>query len=156
LLSSGLTQEKEPQFSITISAPQTVKAGATVPLVIAVKNISTAQIGFLTDVSSALVFDFLFHVQDSDGKEPLETPYYQEAQGKDPHTTVSSRLHKGNSLSPGETLKLNMDLTQLFDFRPGKYTIQLSRPQTHPPNPLYPTLHPPFVTSNIVNLTATP
>jgi hypothetical protein len=95
LLSSGLTQEKEPQFSITISAPQTVKAGATVPLVIAVKNISTAQIGFLTDVSSALVFDFLFHVQDSDGKEPLETPYYQEAQGKDPHTTVSSRLHKG-------------------------------------------------------------
>jgi hypothetical protein len=155
-LSSGRAQEQQPSFSITISAPQTVKAGASVPFVITVKNISTTQIGFLTDVSSALVFDFLFNVQGPEGKQAPETPYYHAVLGKDRHRVVFSRMHKGNSLSPGETLKLNMDLTQLFDFKPDKYTIQLSRPQSHPPSPQEATLYGPFVTSNTINLTVTP
>ncbi|MGA9511658.1 MAG: hypothetical protein WBV55_23750 [Candidatus Sulfotelmatobacter sp.] len=156
LLSPGQAQEKQPSFSLTISAPQTVKAGAAVPLGITAKNLSSTPIRFAIDISNNLAFDFLFSVKDSEGEDALETPYFQAVEGKDPHTTYHSRMHKDPSLSPGETLKLNMDLTQLFDFKPGKYTIQLSRPQSHLPTPMEPTLYGPFVTSNIVSLTVTP
>ena len=44
LLSAGRAQEGQPPFSITISTPQTVKAGAPVSLFITVKNISSSQI----------------------------------------------------------------------------------------------------------------
>jgi hypothetical protein len=155
LLSFGWAQEKEPPFSITISAPQTVKAGATVSLSITVKNISSSQIRFATDISEAMALNFLFKVQDSEGKDALETPYYQAVVGKDPHRFVFSRMHSYPALSPGETLKLKTDLTQFFDFKPGEYTIQLSRPESHPPTPREPTLYGPFVTSNTINLTVT-
>jgi hypothetical protein len=156
LLSFGQAQEKQPPFSIIIRAPQTVKAGTTVPLAIAVQNISSTQIRFATDVSKNMAFDFLFKVRNSEGKEALETPYYRAVDGKDPHSIYFSRMHKSDLLLPGEILKLNMDLTQLIDFKPGTYTIQLSRPEGHPPTPREPNLYGPFVTSNIINLAVTP
>ena len=94
LLSVGLAQEKQPSFSLTISAPQTVKAGVSVQLNITVMNISSSPINF--ELSRAMAFDFLYKVQDSEGKEPSETHDYQAIQGKDPHTTIWARryIHK--------------------------------------------------------------
>lgn len=154
LLSVGLAQEKQPSFSLTISAPQTVKAGASVPSNITVKNISSSPIIF--DFARAVAFDFLFNVQNSEGKEPAETHQYQLIQGKDPHTFVHATSYIQKRLAPGETLKINMDITELFDFKPGTYTIQLSRPWDSPPNLWEPKPAGPFVTSNIVSLTVTP
>ena len=101
-------------------------------------------------------FDFVFNAQDSEGKKAPETTFYQQVQGKDPHTTIVPRLYIPSLLLPSETQTFNMDLTNLFGFKPGKYTIQLSRPQNHRPTPMEPTLYGPFVTSNTISLTVTP
>jgi len=156
LLSSGRAQEQQPSFSITISAPQAVKAGAPVPLYITVKNISGSRISIDMAMGGAVDFDFVFNAQDSEGKKAPETSFYKEVQGKDPHIVRFARLHIPNLLAPGETLTFNTDLTRLFDFKPGKYTIQLNRPQSSVFVPSQPTPPGPVVTSNIIDLTVTP
>ena len=93
-------------------------------------------------MGGAVDFDFVFSAQDSEGKKAPETPFYQEVQGKDPHIVRFARLYIPNLLAPGETLTFNTDVASLFDFKPGKYTIQLSRPQNHPPTPAEPTCLP--------------
>jgi hypothetical protein len=153
LFSIGQAQDNRPSFSLSISAPQTVKARAPVPLDITVKNISGSRIHI--DISGGMAFDFLFSARDSEGKKAPETLYYQAIQGKDPHTTIIPRIHIPHWLSPGETLKLNMDLTLLFDFKPGKYAIELSRPADSRPLP-WAKPSGPFVASNAIDLTVTP
>jgi hypothetical protein len=154
LLSFGQAQEKQPSFSITISAPQTTKTGQPVRLDVTVTNISSNRITL--EFARAMAFDFLFSVQDSQGRAALETRKYQAIQGKDPHTTIWARLYANKSLLPGETLQFNTDLTELFDLKPDEYTVQLSRPLDSAPNPRAPKPSGPLVTSNRVSLAVTP
>jgi hypothetical protein len=161
LLSSGRTQEKQPPFSITISASQAVKAGSAVWLGIAVKNISGSRIDM--EMASGVNFNFLFSVRHLEGNKAPETPLYDAIQGKEPHTSphisVSPRWSRLPTwLSPGETLYFNTDVDRLFELKPGKYTIQLSRPQG--PGAAVEVQRPnqsgPVITSNTINLTVTP
>ena len=160
LLSIGRAQEKHPPFSVDINSFQHFKVGSTVPLVIHVKNISSSPIDL--GLTKAFAFDFLFSVRDSEGEEPAQTPYYQAVQGKEehknPHLTVIPRWSSlPTSLSPGETLTLYADLARLFDFKPGKYTVQLSRPDRHGSVWLQlPNDHGLVIASNTIWITMTP
>ena len=161
LLLLAQAQEKQPPFSIAISASQAVKAGSTVWLGIAVKNISGSRIDM--EMASGVNFNFLFSVRDLEGKKAPETPLYEAIQGEEPHTSPHISVfprwsHLPTWLSPDETLYFNTDVGRLFELKPGKYTIQLGRPQG--PGAAVGVQRPnqsePVITSNTINLTVTP
>lgn len=72
------------------------------------------------------------------------------------------RTHKGageDSLAPGEAIKGSSDLNELFELRPGAYTVQVSwfekRPTYNAQAPRSPNAAP-VVKSNPVSVTVTP
>ena len=164
LVSAGRAQEEQLPFSITISAPLTVKTGSK--LAITVKNISGSPIDL--GMTRSVEFDFLYSVRDSEGKKAPETPLHEAIEGKEPHTSPHLVVwprwpYLPTPLSPGQTLKFDEDLAKLFDLKPGTYTVQLSRP-TGPgsahrlpqPDQPRPEKTEPMVTSNTIKLTVTP
>jgi hypothetical protein len=116
----GFGQNSNASFSITISAPQSVKTGSAAKVDITVKNISKQPIvfGIFNDAARAEL-NFGLDVLGPDGKRPSETPYMKN---KTIHGSFGV-IH----LKPGETLQVSEDFSKLFDLTPGTYTIRLSR-----------------------------
>lgn len=90
---------------------------------------------------------------------------YEAIEGKDPHTSphlvAEPRWpYLPTPLSPGETLKVGIDLATLFDLKPGKYTVQLGRPKgpgsARRQHQQRTNQAEPVVTSDAINLTVTP
>jgi hypothetical protein len=113
-------QNPKPSFSITISAPQSVKTGSTVDLDIVVKNVADHPIVLGSDGLTHNETNFTYDVRDPAGNAPSDTPYM-----KGPGPQFGKLTY--SKLAPGETLKLGIDLCKMFEFAPGKYTVQLSR-----------------------------
>jgi|HubBroStandDraft_2_1064218.scaffolds.fasta_scaffold11785_2 hypothetical protein len=125
---SKQTQASPPLFSLSVSlAESTSKAGSLLDLKIMKKNISTQDVGVIRIVGSAApVYDIT--VTDTDGKPATETSIGRKLHGKEPmqhwHPHQSTQLV---ILKPGETLEEHIYLNDLYDFRPGTYSIQVSQ-----------------------------
>ena len=117
---TGLAQDAKPSFSITISAPERVKVGSAIELSIIVKNIADHPIVLGSDGLTHNETNFTYDVRDSAGNVPADTPYMK---GPGPQFVKPTY----SKVAPGETLKLSIDLCKMFEFTPGKYTVQLSR-----------------------------
>jgi hypothetical protein len=127
---TALAESTKPYFSVTISAPQRVKAGGAAIVSIAVTNTSKSTTafssGFREDQGE---FECDFNVLASDGKQAPETRYMKAIKGKDQGPgpqLVTNTKSLSTRLAPGEALKFSADLNKLFDLAPGKYTVQLS------------------------------
>jgi hypothetical protein len=167
----GFGQNLNEPFSITISAPQSVKTGSVAKMNVIVKNVSKRPIffGICSDATRARL-NFGFDVRGSDSRPASETPYMKDKRIEGHYGDVD--------LKPGETFQVREDISKLFDLTPGAYTIQLSRGENdcilHPPGRLadaelqkpvvtqltqpQPSLPTPMaiVKSNVVTLTVVP
>jgi hypothetical protein len=127
---TGWSQTVRPSFSITITAPATIKEGAQAKVEIEVKNTSNHTITFGADDLSHSEKNFAFEVRDSAGKLAPETRYMKavngEEQGPGPRMVILNHLGSV-TLKAGETLKGSANLTELFELQPGQYTVQLWR-----------------------------
>ncbi len=126
----GFGQDSNERFSITISAPQSVKVGSVAKMSIIVKNVSKRPIffGICSDATRARL-NFDFDVQGPDGRPASETPYMKDKRIEGHYGTID--------LKPGDTFRVSEDINKLFDLTSGAYTIQLSRGENdcvlHPP-----------------------
>jgi hypothetical protein len=159
---TGSSQTAKPSFSITITAPPAIKAGAEAKVEIEVKNISNHAITFGADDLSHSEKNFAFEVRDSAGKLAPETRYMKavngEEQGPGPQMVILNHLGSA-TLKPGETLKGTANLAELFELQPGQYTVQLWRAEgdhtiIDPAKPRPATG--PTVKSNIVTVSVNP
>jgi len=125
-------QEGKPEFSIAISAPESVKAGAPqIILNATVTNITDHPIAL--DSAGCLEQDFTVDVRNAQGKSPVKTPYMKaitgEDQGPGPQVVIATGSLFVRDLKPGEIWKMSTDLNYLYDhLPPGEYTVTLSRP----------------------------
>jgi len=121
LTTAALGQNAKPSFSITISGPSEVKAGAASYVDIVVENISSHQIMFGWDGRGERHAQscFAIDIHDLAGKVPAYIPDYR----KQAHYMNVMYTH----LEPGEKLTFRLDLHEVFELTPGKYTVQLSR-----------------------------
>lgn len=132
LLSLTVSAEgAKPYFSVTISAPQSIKAGAEAIVNIAVTNTSNSATVFSDGHSEDQgEFECDFNVLTSEGKSAPETRYMKAVKGEDqgpgPQLVISTKS-LSTRLAPGQALKFTADINKLFDLAPGKYTVQLSR-----------------------------
>ncbi|HLM83011.1 MAG TPA: hypothetical protein VK302_20610 [Terriglobales bacterium] len=164
-------QDSNEPFSITISAPQSVKIGSVAKMSIIVRNVSKRSILFgICSDATRVRLNFDFDVHGPDGRPASETPYMKDKRIEGHYGTVD--------LKPGGTFRVSEDIEKLFDLTPGAYTIQLSRGENdcvlHPPGRLadlelrkpvvtgLPQLEPSLPTpraivkSNVVTLTVVP
>lgn len=120
----------KPYFSVTISAPGSVKAGSAAIVNIAVTNTSSSTIAFSSGYREDQgEFGCDFSVVTSEGKPAPETRYMKAVKGKNQgpgSQLVISTKSLSTRLAPGEAMKFRADLNKLFDLQPGKYTVQLS------------------------------
>src|SRR3982074_2452578 len=73
LVCTGIAQDDKPEFSIAISAPQSVKTGSFVAVDVILTNISDHDIKLDDDAHGERNFDL--DVRDSQGIRPSETLY---------------------------------------------------------------------------------
>lgn len=119
LTTAASGQSAKPSFSITISGPTEVKAGSASYLDIVVENVSNHRIMFGYDGAiHHAQSSFAISIRDFAGKVPAYIPDYRK------------QAHYMNvrytDLEPGEKLKFRLDLHEVFELTPGKYTVHLS------------------------------
>jgi hypothetical protein len=114
-------QATQQPFSITISVEKSqIKVGDPVDLKVVMTNTSDHDVDCTVNGSNALDRNYLYDVVDEDGR---------------PVPKIEKKYHGGSSvwpciLKPGQTdTPSGGRISVLYDFsRPGKYTIQVSRP----------------------------
>jgi hypothetical protein len=110
-------QDLKPSFTISISAPNTVKAGSLARMDISLVNISNRTITLSTGNNTEGELNFDIDVRDSEGKRAAPKPDAWPLSG-----------HLGYvNLKPGEKLKASADVGKLFDLKPGSYSVQVIR-----------------------------
>jgi len=149
------SQKATPSISIGITVSQSVvAAGTSVELHILVTNVSKGLIHMSRNngKDSATLSFYTADLRDTKGSVPPETTFNRKLRGEVHSTPENGGIITGSPiifpLQPGETLKDDMILNDLFDLKvPGKYTVQIQHedPVTHNP-----------VKSNIITLTITP
>ena len=119
LTTAASGQNAKPSFSITISGPTEVKAGAESYVDIVVENVSNHGITFGWDGGGKrhAQSNFDIDIRDFAGKVPAHAPDYRKPRFLNIMYT---------DLKPGEKLKFRLDLHEVFELTPGKYTVQLS------------------------------
>ena len=131
----SVAQTAKPEFSIAVSAPVSVKSGSPILLEITVSNVSNHLIAFDTDIARYAERSFDIRVTDSNGKPVQATPYMQAVRGESEEPKGPTILVEPTTvwweLQPGEILKQTADLRKSFEFKPGKYTVQVSRNDYH-------------------------
>jgi hypothetical protein len=120
LTTAASGQNAKPSFSIMISGPSEVKAGSASYVDIVVENVSNRRITFGWDGLGArhAQSSFDIDIRNFAGKIPAYTPDYR----KQPRNMRPMYT----DLKPGEKLKFRLDLHEVFELTPGKYTLQLS------------------------------
>lgn len=120
LTTAASGQNANPSFSITISGPSEVKAGSASYVDIVVENVSNHQITFGWDGRGARHAQSCFDIdiRDFAGKVPSYTPDYR--------TQARNIRPRYTGLKPDEKLTFRLDLHEVFELTPGKYTVQLS------------------------------
>jgi hypothetical protein len=148
------SQKVAPSISIGIAVSQSVVASGTrVELHILVTNVSKGLIHMGRDngKDSAALY-YTVDLRDTEGDSAPKTRFNRILHGEVHADPDKGGIITGSPiifpLQPGETLKDDMILNDLFDLKvPGKYTVQIQHedPVTHNP-----------VKSNIITLTVTP
>jgi hypothetical protein len=99
-------------------------------LEIALTNISPQAINVAQGEILQDELDYDFDVRDAQTKPAPETKHLKAIKGEDqgpgPQTVIVSSFGYAQ-LKPHETLKSFVDLTQLFELSPGKYSVQVTR-----------------------------
>ncbi len=130
LTSFGVGRQSLPSFSIAISGPQVIKVGSPAKIVILVTNQSRRTILYSMDAPGRGERNFIVDVHDSFGNPVTKTQYFKavsrEDQGSGPQIVVLGKVLEF-SFKPGANVKDSASLSELFDFRPGNYTVRLSR-----------------------------
>jgi hypothetical protein len=133
LVCMSIAQDDKPEFSIAISAPPSVKTGSFVAVNITLTNISDHDIKLDDDAHGERNFDL--DVRDSQGTPPPETLYLKasrgESQGAGPSALVLTQKYIIRDLKPGKTTKEEAWLSQVFDLKPGMYTVTFRRADYH-------------------------
>jgi hypothetical protein len=123
-------KDMKPRLAIKISAPQSVQLGSAVPLDVTITNTSTQMVTIFTDRFSVLERSLDFDVRDSEGAPVPETKYSKALKGTDqglgPQVVVSGHIVQ-TTLKPGEDIRGRAELSKLFDWKPGTYTIRATR-----------------------------
>jgi hypothetical protein len=114
-----------------INAPESAKVGSALKLEITMTNVSNRAVKghFESILHGELNYDI--EVRDTEGRLAPETCYMKAIRGSDRGTCPDFiiRTHKGageDSLEPNKELKGSANLNELFAFRPGVYTVQVS------------------------------
>jgi len=125
-------QKGKPEFSISISAPESLKVGSRMMIGITVSNTSGRAITFDGDDLYRGERNFNVEMLDSAGAFPPETRYLKAIKGEDqgpgPTRLVVNGKYFQRDLKPGESLKGELNLTELYDLKAGSYTVTLWRP----------------------------
>jgi hypothetical protein len=134
----SLARDEKADFSIVISAPQSVKAGAVIVVNITMTNITDHRILFLG--SAAQNNNFHVDVFDSKGELAPRTWHGRAVRGELQQGSghIITEGHSGlvyMYLTPGETHKESSLISPLFDLKPGMYTVQAWRPDFHETDP---------------------
>jgi hypothetical protein len=112
----GFGQNSKPEFSISISAPHTVRTGSSAILDVTLTNISSRTITLSTGDNAHGELNFDIEVRDSEGKPAARTGAWP----------LSGHLGYVD-LKPGKKLKASADIGELFDLKPGSYSVQVRR-----------------------------
>ena len=129
LISAVLTFGHRPSvkqpFEIRISAEsQSVKVGSSAMISVRLTNNSNRSLdlsGTFYDLTGQ-DSNFIFEVRDQRGRMVAKRTY--------PHAELAGgKAILGRVVNPGGTLTENQDVARIYDMtRPGKYTVQVSRP----------------------------
>lgn len=144
-------QTSKPRYSITIStAKTTVKRGSELRIQIVQKNTTDKDQMFWVEALAVShgEYAYLIDVLRSDGKRPARSKYFREVRD-DAGNFMPGTAGNGALLSkkPGESVVSSLDLNQLYDLNPGKYSVQVYQND----NIAHVT-----VRSNIITVTVTP
>ncbi|HEV2297872.1 MAG TPA: hypothetical protein VGR72_05080 [Candidatus Acidoferrales bacterium] len=145
---SGLAEASIASFSIAISAARTpAKRGSPLEVRIVLTNTTGQSRLIYQDTGGE--FDYTIHVSGQDNNEPPETRYFRAVKGKDSGKPTLVVEHSGGLrlVKAGGTLTDTIDLNQLYGLQPGKYTIQVERPDDDGKT---------VVKSNTITVTITP
>jgi hypothetical protein len=158
-------QNTKQPVAIVIRAPQSAKSGSVIKVDITMTNVSNRAVKgrFESAIHGELNFDI--EVLDSERKPAPQTCYMRAIGGLDRGNCPDfmMRTHRGagqDSIAPGETIKGSSNLNELFELRPGTYTVQVSWFELRPTYnnaqaPRSPNAAP-VVKSNLISVTVTP
>jgi hypothetical protein len=142
---------KSPSFTLSIRGGDVdgprdeFKAGSSVVIMISMTNITKHNIHYSSWYWHNLLDEYKYFVWDEDGK-PVEPKSFG-----DPDLSTSSMYWSG--ISPGKTETYAAEISGRYKFdRPGKYTIQVMRPD---PDYLDENKKPVMIKSNIITIRIT-
>ena len=111
-----------PSFTLTISTKATeFPVGSRVSIDVVMKNITKHTIDHSDWYSDAGEMSYSYDVRDEDGK-PAEKIVHQNPE-------LDTPGHYWGAILPGESITSKLRISRVYKFeRPGKYSIQVSRP----------------------------
>jgi hypothetical protein len=133
---TAVAQDGKPEFSLNIHGPESAKAGTYLAVDILVTNVSDHVIAF-DDRGSRGAANFDIDVFDAEGNLAPRTDYGKWRRGEklppkapgEPDTMFDATFSViSRNLKPGETLKDSAAITELYEMKPGKYTVSIWRP----------------------------
>jgi hypothetical protein len=145
-----LAQSQQPLVVVDVAVkPEVVMAGTPLNLEAVLTNHSNEQIVFGWSSSCGFDLGLEIDIRDSRGNQPTPTILLLRAMGKDTgpdgrqlnpehdghaHVCLGNGglrglqpLGKDGNASPYDTQSSSVDLSQLYELQPGKYTVQVSR-----------------------------
>jgi hypothetical protein len=120
-------------FSLMIQAPSTVfKIGAPVELRIILKNTSDHEIQIWRNALGQEGLVYKLDVKDEHGKVPPTTKFKESLKGLEnpAYLTPQTPIKISGAwvpLKPGNTLTDPINVSRLYDLRPGRYSLQVQR-----------------------------
>jgi hypothetical protein len=144
-------QLAQPRYTLTVIAVKPmVKVGSELRLQIIQKNTTDKDQPFWVENAARLHGEYLhlIEVRQSDGKQPLRSKYFREVKDEAgnfvPGTASNGALI---AKKPGEAIVSSIDLNELYELKPGKYTVRVFQKDD---------IGKVTVTSNIIAVTVTP
>jgi len=141
----------KPSFTLTVRAethdtdPSEFRAGSRVRITVTMTNTTDHEIDRSGMFYHGVDASFFYDVKDEDGKQPEKVVHL--------HPELDTAKPFWSGVLPGEPGLTKTDLSQLYKFdRPGKYFIQVSRPDN---DCLDANGKPAVVKSNIITITIT-
>jgi hypothetical protein len=123
----GAPDQQQP-FTLALQAPkQPLKQGEALILRVIVANTSDRAVDVPICQGSYLVEKiYQLHVLDERGLSPKRAPLPKPKGGKG-FTVIAGGIH-GTELQPGKSLVDEVNLSHVYDLRPGKYKIWIAEP----------------------------
>jgi hypothetical protein len=146
----GFAQSAQPRYSLTISAMKTtVKAGSELRVKIVQENTTAKDQMFWIENVAGLHGEYLYLIDllQLDGKKTPRSKYFREVRDE-ADNFMPGTASNGAFIwkKPGEVIVSSIDLNELYELRPGKYTVRVFQKDD---------VDKVTVTSNIITVTVT-